>query len=345
VDDILLLFLETSNQAITIANQSGGVWTAVANSPQSTGTAANANATRLTVFWSRYNGTQTAPVTSDSGDHQIGRMIAVRGVETTGNPWDITAGGVEAGNNDTSGSIPGATTTVANTLVVAAIATALPDATGTAVFTNASWANASLTGVTERTDNSNAANNGGGLGIATGVKATAGLYNATTATLATSFVQGRMSSARRPGTQVLTMTKPAGTGTNDVMVASFGFRTNQPGLSTDVGITPPAGWTLVRRLDNPGPTDNGLAVYQKVAGAAEPANYTWELSCTATCATNGFQAAAGGITSFSNVNTTTPVDVENGANTAIGAQTAPSVTTTVANAMLVASHSYASAGT
>ena len=343
VDDILLLFLETSNQAITIANQSGGTWTAVANSPQSTGTAAAADATRLTVFWSRYNGTQTAPVTSDSGNHQLGRMIAVRGVETTGNPWDITAGGVEAGNTDTSGSIPGATTTVANTLVVAAIGTSLPDATGTAVFTNASWANASLTGVTERTDNSTNTGNGGGLGIATGVKATAGLYNATTVTTSANTAKAMMSIALRPQLTI-TITKPAGTIQNDVMIASFGFRTNQPGLSTDVGITPPAGWTLVRRLDNPGPTDSGLAVYRLTAGAAEPASYTWDLSCTATCATNGFQAAAGGITSFSNVNTTTPVDVENGQITAIGAQTAPSVTTTVANAMLVASHSYASAG-
>ena len=40
-DDILLLFLETSNQAISISNPNGGTWTAVTNSPQSTGTAAS----------------------------------------------------------------------------------------------------------------------------------------------------------------------------------------------------------------------------------------------------------------------------------------------------------------
>jgi MSHA biogenesis protein MshQ len=342
VDDILLLFLETSNQAITIANQNGGTWTAVANSPQSTGTATNADATRLTVFWSRHNGTQTAPVTSDSGNHQLGRMIAVRGVDTTGNPWDITAGGVEAGNGDTSGSIPGATTTVANALVVAAIATSLPDANGTTVFS--AWANAGLTGVNERTDDSTSAGDGGALGIATGVRATAGAYGATTVTTSVSTAKAMMSIALRPQLTI-TINKPAGTIQNDVMIASFGFRTNQPGLSTDVGITPPTGWTLVRRLDNPGPTDNGIAVYQRVAGAAEPASYTWGLTCIATCATNGFGSAAGGIASFSNVNTTTPVDVENGQITAVGAQTAPSVTTTVTNAMLVASYSYATAGT
>jgi len=69
--------------------------------------------------------------------------------------------GVEA-TSDTSGSIPGATTTVNNTLVVAAIATSLPDASGTTNFS--SWANASLTSVTERTDNTSSSGNGGGLG-------------------------------------------------------------------------------------------------------------------------------------------------------------------------------------
>jgi len=189
-NDILLLFLETANQAISISNQNGGTWTAVTNSPQSTG------GTRLTVFWSRYNGTQGAPTTSDSGDHQLGRMIAVRGAITSGNPWDVTAGGVEA-TSDTSGSIPGATTTVANTLVVAAIATDLPDASGTANFS--AWANSNLTSVTERTDNTVTAGNGGGLGIATGEKVTAGAYGNTTVTCASSAVKGMMSIAIKGG--------------------------------------------------------------------------------------------------------------------------------------------------
>ena len=351
VDDILLLFLETSNEVITIANPSGGTWTAVTNSPQFTGTAATTAATRLTVFWSRYNGTQTAPVTSDSGNRQLGRIIAVRGVDPSGDPSNITAGGVEAGNTDTSGSIPGATTTVANTLVVAAIATSLPDLGSTAVFTDASWANANLTSVTERTDDSTATGVGGALGVATGVKAAAGLYAATTVTTSVATAKAMMSIVLRPPAATLTITKPALTATNDVMIASFGFRTNQPGVSLDIVITPPAGWTLVNRRDNPdtgdGGADNGLAVYRKTAGASEPANYTWAFSCTLTCATYGFQAAEGGILSFYNVDTTSasPINVEQSAETVMGAQTTPSVTTSVANAMLVASHTFASAGT
>ena len=56
-NDILLLFLETANQTISISNQNGGTWTQVTNSPQGTGTGGSSGSTALTVFWSRYNGT------------------------------------------------------------------------------------------------------------------------------------------------------------------------------------------------------------------------------------------------------------------------------------------------
>jgi hypothetical protein len=194
-NDILLLFIETSNQAVSISNSNGGTWTQVTNSPQYCGTAAGTTGARLTVFWSRYNGSQGAPTVSDSGDHQQARMIAIRNAVSSGNPWDVTAGGTEA-TSDTSGSIPGATTTVANTLVVTAIATSLPDSTSTTRFS--SWTNANLTSLTERTDNSVTAGNGGGLGVATGFKAVAGAYGNTAVTLATSAYKGMMSIAIKP---------------------------------------------------------------------------------------------------------------------------------------------------
>jgi len=194
-NDILLLFLETANQTISITNSNGGTWAEVTNSPQGTGTAGANGATRLTVFWSRYNGTQGAPTISDSGDHQIGNIVAIRGVVASGNPWDVTAGGVDATSN-TSGTIPGATTSVPDALVVAAIATDLPDSNGTANF--ASWANSNLTNVTERFDVTRNSGNGGGIGIATGNKTTAGAYGNTTVTLASSAVKGMMSIALKP---------------------------------------------------------------------------------------------------------------------------------------------------
>jgi parallel beta-helix repeat protein len=193
--DILLMFIETANQAITVSNPNGGTWTGVTNSPQGTGTAASSTATRLTVFWSRYNGTQGAPTISDSGDHQAARMIAVRGAVASGNPWDVTAGGVE-GTSDTSGSIPGATTTVNNTLIITAIAAALPDSTNTANFE--SWTNANLTSITERVDNAQKEGNGGSIGIVTGIRSAAGAYGNTAVTLATAAYKGIISIAIKP---------------------------------------------------------------------------------------------------------------------------------------------------
>ena len=190
--DILLLFVETANQTVSVSASNGGVWTQVTGSPQGTGTAAGSTATRLTAFWSRYNGTQGAPTLSDSGNHQSARMIAIRGAAASGNPWDVTAGGVET-TSDTSASIPGATTTVANTLVVIAVAGSLPDGNGTSNFSG--WSNANLTGLTERTDNTTNAGNGGALGIATGGKTTAGAYGNTAVTHGNSAVKGMISIA------------------------------------------------------------------------------------------------------------------------------------------------------
>ena len=193
-NDILLLILNTSNQTITIPTPNGGTWTQV-GSTQGTGTGGSSGSVALTIFWSRYNGTQGAPTTSDSGDHQIGRIIAIRGATTSGNPWDVTGAGVDATANTTA-TIPGATTTVANTLVVVAAAVGLPDSNGTANFS--AWTNSNLTSLTEQIDNTRAAGVGGGIGVATGGKAAAGAYGNTTVTLASSAKKGMMGIAIKP---------------------------------------------------------------------------------------------------------------------------------------------------
>lgn len=195
-NDILLLFVETANQAITIPTPNGGVWTAVTLSPQGTGTAGAAGATRLTVFWSRYNGTQGAPTTSDSGDHQFAQIIAYRGVTTTGNPWDITADSVLAPSSSAV-TLPGVTTTVTDTLIVLAVANDT-DVNNTAQTSG--WANGNLTGVAEivNADRNTNTGSGGGFGVATGGKATVGGTGNTTATLLTPSVQAMMTIALKP---------------------------------------------------------------------------------------------------------------------------------------------------
>ena len=101
-----------------------------------------------------------------------------------------------------------AVATVGNTLVVAAIATSKPDRTGTAVFSN--WANGNLANLTEIVDNSSNAGNGGGLGIATGAKATAGAFGSTAVTLTDSAAKAMMSIAIKPRGSPPVM-PPAGT--------------------------------------------------------------------------------------------------------------------------------------
>ncbi len=102
----------------------------------------------------------------------------------------------------------------------------------------------------------------------------------------------------------LTINKPAGTTQNDVMIASVSVR---PSSAT---VTAPSGWTLIRRTDNANSPTNSLAVYRKVAGASEPSSYAWTFS-TAT-------GSAGGIQSFSGVDTANPISAESGQTTASG---------------------------
>jgi len=134
------------------------------------------------------------------------------------------------------------------------------------------------------------------------------------------------------GILTLTINKPAGTVLNDVMIASVGVRPNT------ANITAPAGWTLLRRTDNANTTAHSLAIYYKAAGAAEPASYSWTFDTST--------GAAGGIASFSGVDTDNPIDVDAGQNTVAAlTHTAPSITTTKSNTMIVAAFAMSSAAT
>lgn len=187
-NDILLLFLETDAQAITVANGNGGTWAEVTNSPQNAGTA-----TRLTVFWSRYNGTQGNPTTSDSGDHQIGAICAYRGIVTTGDPWDVTSGDVDTAS-DTSGSIPGATTTGPDRLVVIVGAGDDDADLPITAVTNSDLANVSAA----RVNAESGAGNDGGLTVFDGQKASTGAYGVTSLTYTSATQKGMMTIALKP---------------------------------------------------------------------------------------------------------------------------------------------------
>jgi len=137
------------------------------------------------------------------------------------------------------------------------------------------------------------------------------------------------------GSTTLTIARPTGLAADDVMIAAIAVR----GGST-TGITPPAGWALVPGGTNP--IDNGttlrLAVYYKVATAAEPASYTWTFSA--------LQKASGGIQAYVNVDPANPIDVALGqATPSSNFHSTPSVTTTFDGTMLVASFAAATGNT
>ena len=121
----------------------------------------------------------------------------------------------------------------------------------------------------------------------------------------------------------LTITKPTGVVAGDVMLAQIDVR----GGSLVTFSTVPTGWALVTNGRINSTTILAQAVYYKVAGGAEPASYTWGF-------TNG--RAGGGIAAFRGVDNAAPINASSGqANASSTNIVAPSITTTVANTMLV----------
>jgi MSHA biogenesis protein MshQ len=145
----------------------------------------------------------------------------------------------------------------------------------------------------------------------------------------------------------LTIAVPAGTALDDVIIASVTVRpcSNASGAACTVTVTAPAGWTLIRALDQTtgggtGGFGNRLIVYQRVATAAEPASYTWGFAGTPAHA-----GAAGAILSFSGVDTSSPIVAEAGQTTPSAfTHAAPSIDTGLEiNTVLVSTHSANSA--
>ena len=154
--------------------------------------------------------------------------------------------------------------------------------------------------------------------------------------------------ALRPAAD-LTINVPAGTALNDVMIASVTVRacSSVDGNPCTLTVIAPAGWTAVATIDQPtgagtGGFGNRLLVWRRVATAAEPASYSWHFGGTPAHA-----GAVGAILSFSGVDTTNPIVAAAGQATGVAfTHAAPSVDPgTVANTLLVTSHSANSAAT
>jgi hypothetical protein len=259
----------------------------------------------------------------------VGGIQSFSGVDTT-TPVDVSGGQAIASTLFPSYATPSVNTTVGGTLLVTSHTFSTSGTSGS------TWSAPS--GMTEAYDIASLpgpTDAGQSIGAYYGPgPAAAGATGPKTATASYAADCGAAHIlALRPLATVLTISKPTGTVNGDFMVAAIAI---QPYTAT---ITPPSGWTLLRRTDTAGGTSNALEIFTKAAGASEPASYTWTLGA--------FAHAAGGIQSFSGVDIAAgAVNVENGQSTGSGtSHDAPSITPTVANTMLVTAHTLSSSRT
>lgn len=186
-NDILLVFFYC--RAGDTATAPSG-YTEGDSSPQSVGTAGSSASAVQHWFWKRATASESAPSFADAGAINYAVMAAIRGCPTSGSPFDVVAGDTTAGGT-TSVSMPAVTTTIGNTLIVQSDARSGDFAT--AQFSG--WANANLSSLTEQFDAGTTVSSGGGLGIVSGVAASAGNIGNTTATMGSTFHQAKITIA------------------------------------------------------------------------------------------------------------------------------------------------------
>lgn len=162
--DLLLLLVETANQPVSLFGIHGYSELAAPG----TGAAGSSVGTRLTVYWKVAGPSEVSPIVNDSGDHNIAVVVAFRDVDPIASVHAVASG---TDNFGTTGVFPTVTTTVDNCLVIWALSSSVDSAAER--FSN--WVSfGGLTNLTERVDGGGTAGNGGGIGLATAEKPTAG---------------------------------------------------------------------------------------------------------------------------------------------------------------------------
>ena len=278
---------------------------------------------RASAFYKNAAAAEANPlITHTGGNAIIAQCATFRGVDAA-NPLDVAYAAQYAASSLSvvSGSV---TTLTANDMMLYAphiannpTVTVAPSGTG-----GVTW--------TQRFYSSTALGLRAAVGLYTGPKAVAGAVGPITSTISLASENHGVLMALHNGS-TLSINVPTGTVAGDVMIAAIAT------TPSTVTITAPAGWTLIQAVTQTTATSNRVSTYYRVATATEPASYTWTLSTAHT-------GASGGIVSYSGVDNTTPINVSAGAATASAlTHTAPSITTTVANGMLVTVHEYASA--
>ncbi len=131
----------------------------------------------------------------------------------------------------------------------------------------------------------------------------------------------------------LTINVPSGTANGDVMVMSVVAHNTNDGYPS---VATPSGWTLLTSVSQEYTSSVAYQVqyvFTRVA-SSEPASYSVPITYAASSSNQG---AAGGITSYSGVNTSTPVDTDgSGSSTAVSTLTVAALTAANADEMWIA---------
>lgn len=135
-------------------------------------------------------------------------------------------------------------------------------------------------------------------------------------------------SAANNGSTV-TADRPAGVEEGDIIVAQVAFR---GGSGDSITAPPEAGFTEVRRMNG---SDITQAVFYRIAGASEPAGYTWSVGGDRIVVIHS---------AYSGVDPADPIDVVGGQSGSGSTVTAPSVTTSTTYTRLIGSFAAAEGG-
>lgn len=128
-NDLLICLVESANQAVTIPDG----WTECPSSPVSYGTANAVGGVRLTMFYKFASSSESTLSVADSGNHTTGVMLCFRGVNQS-QPFNASSSDYES-SAVSALSCPSVTTTVANSMILNAMAYDIDLATSS-IFTN-----------------------------------------------------------------------------------------------------------------------------------------------------------------------------------------------------------------
>jgi hypothetical protein len=229
-DDILFLTIEGEGEDTNAdAAPTGGEWTPIddevgGDGSVASGTTGQADKTRLTIYWHRYNGSDEPNwVVPDAGDHTLAGVYAIRGCETSGTPIHVTQSSSDS-TNDTSVNITGVTTTVGNCLVTHV--TAAGDNRTVAGYTTGNLAN-----FNDHGSNATTAGSNGAMDYSDGELASAGASGTITAT---------SSMSEEEANWAIAFMEPQGAG----------GRTTLNTRSNPLGQEIAMGWRMVRPIGN-----------------------------------------------------------------------------------------------